>query len=117
MSYFKINPNFKLYYSDTDNIVINKPLPEKLIGKELGLMKLEHVINKAVFLAPKVYGIIEESGWPEALEIIKAKGITKELIENIHINDLEVLLIKDSSKEFSARGCPSRGDKINCCQL
>lgn len=62
MSIFKNNPNFKLYNSDTDNIVINKPLPEELVGKELGLMKLEHVIKKAVFLAPKVYGIIEENG-------------------------------------------------------
>jgi DNA polymerase type B, organellar and viral len=52
MSYFKNNPLFKLYNSDTDNIVINKPLPEELIGNKLGQMKLEHVITKAVFLAP-----------------------------------------------------------------
>jgi hypothetical protein len=29
MSNFKNNPNFKLYYSDTDSIVIDKPLPRR----------------------------------------------------------------------------------------
>jgi len=57
MSYFKNNPNFNLYYSDTDSIVIDAPLPDFMIGKSLGQVKLEHKINKAVFIAPKVYGI------------------------------------------------------------
>ena len=97
MSYFKNNPNFKLYNSDTDNIVINKPLPSELVGKELGLMKLEHVIKKAVFLAPKVYGLIEDNG----NEIIKAKGLTKDSIKSIKVSDLELLLVKDSTKQFT----------------
>jgi hypothetical protein len=97
MSQFKNNPLFKLYYSDTDNIVINKPLPPELVGKELGLMKLEHVIKKAVFLAPKVYGLIEDNG----NEIIKAKGLTKNTIKSIKVSDLELLLKKDSSKVFT----------------
>ena len=97
MSYFKNNPNFKLYNSDTDNIVINKPLPNDLIGEGLGLMKLEHVITKAVFLAPKVYGLLEENG----NEIIKAKGLKKSTIKSIKVSDLEKLLIKDSSIIFN----------------
>jgi DNA polymerase type B, organellar and viral len=51
MSTFKNNPNFNLYYSDTDNAVIDQELPEHMVGKDLGQMKLEHIINKAVFLA------------------------------------------------------------------
>ena len=85
MSQFKNNSNFKSYNSDTDNIVINKPLPEHMIGKELGQMKLEHTIKKAVFLAPKVYGLVEENG----NEIIKAKGLIKNTIKNIKVADLE----------------------------
>jgi len=97
MSTFKNNPDFTLYNSDTDNIVINKQLPEHLIGKELGQMKLEHIIKKAVFLAPKVYGLIEDNG----NEIIKAKGLTKDSIKSIKVTDLELLLKKDSSRLFT----------------
>nr|AQU12774.1 DNA polymerase [Thelephora ganbajun] len=97
MSYFKNNPLFKLFYSDTDSIVIDAPLPEHLVGNELGQLKLEHVIKKAVFLAPKVYGFIDENG----TEIIKIKGINHEVASQLHINELENLLIKDSCREFT----------------
>jgi hypothetical protein len=94
MSSFKNNPNFKLYNSDTDNIVINKPLPDELVGKELGLMKLEHTITKAVFLAPKVYGLIEENG----NEIIKAKGLTKNTIKSIKVSRRYQLMMTHRSR-------------------
>jgi len=99
MSAFKNNPNFTLYYSDTDSVIFNKPLPSELVGSALGQIKLEYVIKKAVFLAPKVYGLITEDGQ----EIIKIKGITQDAItnENIHFSDLEALLIKNSSREFT----------------
>ena len=97
MSSFKNNPNFKLYYSDTDNIVTNKQLPDHMVGSGLGQMKLEHVITKAVFLAPKVYGFIDING----NEIIKAKGLIKDNIKDLKVSDLELLLNKDSSKLFS----------------
>ena len=60
-------------------------------------LQLFHVVNRAVFLAPKVYGFITESNE----EIIKVKGLTTETTSNFHINDLEQLLIKDVSKQFS----------------
>ena len=97
MSYFKNNPAFKLYYSDTDSAVIDSPLPDFMVGPALGQMKLEHVINKAVFLAPKVYGLITTTGD----EIIKVKGLTKDVIKNINISDLEDLLREDSTKSLS----------------
>lgn len=94
MSQFKNNPDFKLYYSDTDSITINKPLHDSMIGSALGLMKLENVINKAVFLAPKVYALITNDG----KEIVKVKGLSHDVISKLTFNDLEVLLIKDSSR-------------------
>ena len=97
MSLFKNNPEFKLYYSDTDSGVFNRQLPAEYVGNELGQFKLEHVINRAVFLAPKVYGLLTQEG----NEIIKVKGISNDLISKLHLQDLENLLVQDSSKEFS----------------
>jgi len=93
---FKNNPIFNLYYSDTDSVVIDKTLPEEVTAKELEQLKLEHIVKKAVFLAPKVYGLLTESGE----EIIKIKGIPHEVASKSHLRVLELLLLKDSSKEF-----------------
>lgn len=97
MSVLKNSSKFNLYYSDTDSVVVDKPLPSIMVGKELGQLKLEHVIKRAVFLAPKVYGLITVDG----IEVIKIKGITKDLLPDIHIQDLEQLMFKDSSREFT----------------
>jgi len=99
MSFFKNNPDFNLYYSDTDSIVIDKELPEAMVGDKLGLVKLEHTIKQAVFLAPKVYGLLDVDG----TEIIKVKGINKDKASELNINELELLLVKDSSKEFNQK--------------
>jgi hypothetical protein len=96
MSAFKNNPNLNLYYSDTDSYVLNKPLPSYMVGTKLGQFKLEYVVDRAVFLAPKVYGLITTDG----KEIIKVKGLTSEMIPNTHIGDLENLLIKDTKLDF-----------------
>jgi len=97
MSFFKNNPNFNLYYSDTDSAVVDKVLPESMIGKELGLVKLEHIIKKAVFLAPKVYGFVDIDG----NETIKIKGVTEEVTSNLSVGDLENLLILDNNRIFN----------------
>lgn len=99
MAQFKNNPNYNLYYSDTDSIIIDKPLPEDKIGNNLGQVKLECTIEKAVFLAPKVYGLITKDG----KEIIKVKGVTKNVCDSIHFNDLQDLLYKDSRKDLTQR--------------
>jgi len=50
MSQFKNNSNYNLFYSDTDSIYIDKPLNKTLVNsKVLGLMKLENILNKAIF--------------------------------------------------------------------
>lgn len=67
-----------------------------MVGNQLEQMKLEHKISKAVFLAPKVYGIIDTDG----NEIIKAKGLTKNAIKDLKVSDLELLLKKDATLLF-----------------
>jgi hypothetical protein len=44
MNQFKNNPNYKLFYTDTDSIYINKPLNNSLISNnEIGKLKLEYI--------------------------------------------------------------------------
>lgn len=91
MSQFKNNPNFNLYYSDTDSIYIDKPLPDSMISNTiLGKMKLEYVLNKAIFLAPKVYYLETIDG----KVIYKAKGLKHEVV--LTLDDFINLLKKDS---------------------
>jgi DNA polymerase type B, organellar and viral len=74
MSYFKNNPNFKLYYSDTDSIFIDCLLPAELVGNKLGQMKLKCIVNKAVFLAPtKVSNMISPPISPSCFTLLYAK--------------------------------------------
>ena len=76
MSQFKNNPNFNLYYSDTDSIYIDKPLPQHMISNTiLGKMKLECILIDAIFLSPKMYYL-------ETIEgkvIYKVKGLKHEV--------------------------------------
>jgi hypothetical protein len=92
MTQFKNNPNFRLFYSDTDSSYIDKPLPDHLVdSKILGKMKLEHIINKAIFLAPKVYYLETESG----KIIYKVKGLSHNV--ELSKNDFNNLLFKESN--------------------
>jgi hypothetical protein len=99
MSQFKKSNNkYKLLYSDTDSIAINKALPDNMIGKELGKMKLEYIFNKAVYLGPKVYGGITT----EDKEIVKVKGYKNkdQLFEDqLKFKTLESLLYLDKNNE------------------
>ena len=97
MSNVKNDPDMKVYYTDTDSIVTDTPLPKHLVGGGLGQFKLEYEIKKAVFLAPKVYGIVTTDG----KEIIKVKGLTKDALANITIEDLEYLLIRNQRSEIA----------------
>ena len=70
MSYFKNLSGYNVYYSDTDSIDLDKPLDHKYVGFELSQMKLEHIFDEAVYLAPKMYG-----GKTSTYEYIKIKGL------------------------------------------
>lgn len=65
-----LNKGNCIYYSETDSIVTNKPLDISLIGKELGLFKLEHKVKIGYFITSKTYCLVLSDGL-----VIKAKGI------------------------------------------
>lgn len=97
MSLIKNNPDFNLFYSDTDSAVIDAPLPGFMVGSALGQFKLEYVTKKAVFIAPKVYALITE----EDSEIVKVKGLTANTVSTLNFDNIESLLHKDSTRELS----------------
>jgi hypothetical protein len=68
---FKNIPGNPCVMSDTDSVILTKPLPECYIGKELGQLKLEQTINKGIFIRKKLYCIINY----EDLEIVKSSGV------------------------------------------
>ena len=70
MSYLKNLDGYTLYYSDTDSIDLDKPLPDTFVGPDLGQMKLEHIFIEAVYLGPKMYGAITKKD-----VIVKIKGL------------------------------------------
>jgi hypothetical protein len=91
MSEFKNNPDFKLYYSDTDSVYIDKPLSEDLISETiLGKMKLENILEKGIFLSPKVYCLLTKDN----NLIYKVKGLSHDI--ELTMDDFENLLYKKS---------------------
>jgi DNA polymerase elongation subunit (family B) len=94
MSQFKNNLDYNLYYSDTDSIYIDKPLPDSMISNTiLGKLKLEYILTDAIFLAPKVYYLETEDG----KIIYKIKGLKHEI--ELTKDDFENLLFKESFLE------------------
>lgn len=91
MTQFKTDKNLTIYYSDTDSIDINRELDIKYIGKELGQMKLEHIFEDAIFLAPKLYG-----GITKKYEYVKIKGLKNP----IQFEELKFLLKKETKIEI-----------------
>ena len=62
---FKTIPNVNIYYTDTDSIFVDKPLPYNLVGKEFGQMKDEldgGIIAHAYFFGIKKYAYIDDKG-------------------------------------------------------
>nr|XP_016499917.1 PREDICTED: DNA polymerase-like [Nicotiana tabacum] len=67
------------YYTDTDSVVHGSPLPDDDVSPtELGKFKLEHKLNKAIFLAPKGYSL-----WIDKNQnLTKHKGLAKPLVSD-----------------------------------
>jgi hypothetical protein len=99
MSQFKNNKELpNLYYTDTDSLYFDGPLPEHLVSKtRLGALKLEGVWNKALFLAPKVYALENLNGE----KVIKIKGLKKELFNDISLDQLTPLLKEGEVLSFN----------------
>ena len=70
---FKNIKGNECYYTDTDSIFVKKKLDDKYIGNSLGEFKLEYEIEKAMFIAPKVYYVKKKSGE----EKVTLKGLKK----------------------------------------
>ena len=95
MSEVKNLPDTHVYYTDTDSVVLNRRLPHTLVGNQLGQFKLEYEIEEAVFLAPKVYGVITKDG----KEFSKVKGYNHQ----VPFDNLVSLLKKDASLSHDLR--------------
>lgn len=79
----------KVYYSDTDSVFTDKPLPKELIGTKLGQLKLENIIKLGYFVAPKVYGFVNDNLDTK----VKVKGLKAE----ISFYELNMILYKNTS--------------------
>lgn len=88
MSQFKNQSNFKLFYTDTDSAITDKPLPDNLIGKNLGQMDLENTYSKFITFGPKFYAGVTSEG----KEIVKVKGLSHNVLPSF--SELELLLDK-----------------------
>ncbi len=78
-------PNNNCFYSDTDSVFLEKPLPEYMISpNKLGLCKLEKDTINAIFLAPKIYIYTYQTNDNKIEKVIKFKGVTKEILDTLN---------------------------------
>jgi hypothetical protein len=81
-----LEQGLELYYSDTDSLVLNGPLPETLISSTtLGKLKLEYKFKEGIFIMPKVYCLELENG----SLITKCKGYPGKLTKDQYLSLLE----------------------------
>src|SRR5258708_37373976 len=81
---YKNIPGNPCIMSDTDSAVLPYPLPQHLVGKEIGQMKLEQEITEGIFIKKKLYYIKNSNNQ----EIIKASGIDSSNLNYSLINKL-----------------------------
>ena len=70
-------PDNKCIATDTDMVVLEKPLDSSLLGPELGKFKLEYKIDHGIYIAPKTYCIKfknPKNSFKDTI-ICKAKGL------------------------------------------
>lgn len=72
------------YYTDTDSVVLKKPLPpENICSETLGKFKLEYKVKEGIFLAPKSYCLITDRD----KEILVHKGAAKHHVTSSWFKD------------------------------
>nr|YP_010130263.1 DNA polymerase [Clavaria fumosa]QPZ51165.1 DNA polymerase [Clavaria fumosa] len=80
-----------IYYSDTDSLFTDKPIPQHLIGKDLGLLKEELnglIINKSLFLGIKQYGYLYFDNNNNKIEKSVFAGVKRDSLSLSEIIDL-----------------------------
>lgn len=89
-----INKGYKIYYCDTDSIVIDKPLDKNFVGEGIGQFKFIAKIKRGYFISNKLYFMIDQFN-----NIISgSKGINSPLNENDFINLLNNVSINSKTK-------------------
>jgi len=109
MSSFKMNflkLGIKLFYSDTDSFDIDLALDSKFVGKELGKVKLEHIFDESIYLAPKVYG-----AKIKGLELLKVKGL-KSPYTFEELKELKIKGIKNPVSFKQLKTLLKKGNKL-----
>ena len=75
-----------IFYSDTDSLVVNGPLPpEYCDSAKLGMLKLEHVFKEGIFASPKIYYLELENG----KTVTKCKGFSGQLNKSQYLQLME----------------------------
>lgn len=99
MSKYMNNSDFIIYYIDTDCIVVDRPIADWLVGKEIGQMKLENIIKVGYFVGPKIY--FEELNNNQFISKCKGIGdlLTKDDFIKLYLGETiikeKILFIKD----------------------
>lgn len=102
----------KLYYTDTDSLILENKLPSNVIGPELGKWKLEGEFIKGIFVRSKLYmyedlngkvtkvaaGVnANELSYQDYIDLINGKGVTTQKLKmNVNWKELEIRMIKQS---------------------
>lgn len=104
-----------LYYSDTDSIVTDIELQDSLVSpNKLGLLKLEHVLDEAIFISNKIYWMCDiKSEFHVRAKGIKSKSLSYadflKLLNNRNISTA----VKTQSKMYWDLGYVSIENKNN----
>jgi hypothetical protein len=71
---------------------MNKIIPGIVNDKELGKLKIESISSKAIFIAPKCYGLLDIN----QIFKFKVKGLNTEGLSTLTKSDFEMLLNKET---------------------
>lgn len=89
-----LNNGYKIYYCDTDSIVVNKPIDPKFVGENIGDFKLVAKILRGYFVSNKLYMMVDQFN----NNIIRSKGINSSLSEKQFISLLNNVSIHSNTK-------------------
>lgn len=72
-------------YSDTDSIFTTKELPEHMVGKELGQMKLEYQFDAALFVRSKIYYTVKDGVYKVVFKGVKRGLATQDDVNKLYL--------------------------------
>lgn len=115
--YRLLDLGYKIYYMDTDCLITDKPIPEDLVGIEIGKFKLEKEIKEGIYSGPKLYyNLLFKPNKDNDIEEIKSKGLgTKvNILNRNHFNLLlkgsNVTVTKEKWYRFQQKGFVKAND-------